>query len=124
MTKTISIPSEFADLIDSCEQTRFGEQDRPYAPHRWIFFLRLKDFPQEKQEDVERRIQDFCQRYCKPCKYSSAEYGKIQSLGDDILSFAEKKCAMAEGRYTIFWKWRKDGDPEVVEYEVVQDYLD
>ena len=69
MTKTISIPSEFADLIASCEQTRFGEQDRPYAPHRWLFFLRLKDFPQEKMVEVERRILDFCQRCCKSCKY-------------------------------------------------------
>ena len=31
MTKAISIQPEFADIIASCEQTRFGEQDRPYA---------------------------------------------------------------------------------------------
>ena len=122
MNKTISIPPEFADLIASCEQTRFGEQDRPYAPHRWLFFLRLKDFPQEKKVEVERRILDFCQRYCKTCKYSSDEYRKIQS--NDALSFHEKMCAVAEGRYTFFWQRRKDGEPAVVEYEVVRDYID
>ena len=122
MTKTISIPSEFADLIASCEQTRFGEQDRPYAPNRWILFLNLKDFPEENKVEVERRILDFCQRCCKSCKYSSAEYGKIQS--NDALSFHEKMCAVVEGRYTIFWQRRKDGEPAVVEYEVVQDYID
>lgn len=122
MTKTISIPPEFEDLIASCEQTRFGEQDRPYAPHRWLFFMRIKDFPQEKKEDVGRRILDFCQRFCKSCKYSSDEYRKIQS--NDALSFHEKMCAVVEGRYTIFWQRRQDGEPEVVEYEVVQDYID
>lgn len=122
MNKTISIPHEFEDIIEACEQSRFGEQDRPYAPQRWRFLLTIKEFPKEKKQEVEKRILDFCQRFCKSCKYSREEYGKIQS--DDSLSFHEQMRVIAEGRYTLFPLLHEPGTPVMVEYEVVEDYFD
>lgn len=122
MTKEVNIPDEFSDLVESCEQTRFGEQDRAYAPHVWRFVLTMMKSPEEMSCDDGNRVMDFCQKHCKPCRHSAEEYGKIQA--DDSLSFGERMSAVAEGRYTICPMLAEIGAPWRVEYKVVEDYID
>ena len=113
MEKNIPIPDPFQSAIASASQTRFGEQDRPYAPHIYRFFITTTspDIPLQT-------VLDFAQSYCHRCPRSEAEYNEALKNPPD---FNTQMRIIASGRYNLR---RNEVDATLYNYTVTVDYID